>query len=413
VGPVTEALGSTRATYDPFAAELRADPYPLYHRMRAEDPVHWSEEQGAFLLTRYADCVEVLRSPGVSSDADNAETRVRLGLQDETSAGFPFDVRPMLFADPPDHTRLRGLVNKAFTPRRVEALRPHIEDIVDQLLDGVIERGELDVIGDIGFPLPVIVIAELLGVPLQDREQLKSWSRDLARTIDPVVSQEVVGRAAMAGLQFINYLNGLIEERRQEPADDLLSALIAVEEEGEHLSHPELLVNSILLFIAGHETTQNLIGNGMLALLRHRGELDRLGADPSLAKGAVEEVLRYDGPVQLTGRHFLEDREVGGRPIRKGQSAILLLAAADRDPDQFPDPDRFDITRAEANRHIAFGNGIHFCLGAPLARVEAQVAINAMLARLPDLELAVPDPPYADTFTLRGMSRLPVAFSRP
>ena len=410
---MTEALGSTETTFDPFAAELRADPYPLYHRMRAQDPVHWSDQQGAYLLTRYADCVDILRSPGVSADASNAEVRVRLGIDEDAAAAFPFDVRPMLFSDPPDHTRLRGLVNKAFTPRRVEALRPHIEQIVDGLLDGVVERGELDVIGDIGFPLPVIVIAELLGVPLEDREQLKGWSRDLARTIDPVVSRAVVERAAVAGLQFINYLNGLIEERRNRPADDLLSALIAVEEEGEHLSHPELLVNSILLFIAGHETTQNLIGNGMLALLRHRDQLERLRRDPSLVKGTVEEVLRYDGPVQLTGRHLLENRVVGGKELRKGQTAVLLLAAADRDPEQFSDPDRFDITRPDANRHIAFGTGIHFCLGAPLARVEAQVALNAMVARLPDLELADPDPPYAENFTLRGMARLPVAFSHP
>ena len=405
------------AAFDPFAPELRPNPYPLYERMRTEDPVHWNEEQGAFLLTRYADCVELLRTPGVSVDASNAQLTAeqaarRRSLAAQTGGGietFLSQARPMLFSDPPDHTRLRGLVSKAFTPRRVEELRPHIGDLVDNLLEPLADGAEIDVIADIGFPLPVIVIAELLGVPLEDREQLKGWSRDLARTIDPEVTEEVAMRAAMSAMQFVNYLNGLIEERRARPREDLLSALLAAEDAGEHLDHPELLVNCILLFIAGHETTQNLIGNGMLAVLRHPDQLARLRDDPSLAKGAVEEMLRYDGPVQLTARHLLEDREVGGRGLHKGQTAVLLLAAADRDPGQFADPDRFDITRPDANRHIAFGNGIHFCLGAPLARVEAQVAIPALLARFRRMELVEPDPPYAENFTLRGMARLRVA----
>jgi cytochrome P450 len=401
--------------YDPFAPERRANPYPLYHQMREEAPVHWSESQQAWMCTRYADCVDVLRDPRSSSDQDNAEAvqAERAKMQDVAGGtGSMFaamDVRPMLFSDPPNHTRLRSLVNKAFTPRRVEALRPHIQEIVDRLLDGVDERGELDVTADLAFPLPVIVIAEMLGVPLDEQDQLKTWSRDLARTIDPIVSVETAQQAAMSGLAFINYLNGLIDERRQSPQDDLLSALIAVEEEGEHLSHEELLINTILLFIAGHETTQNLIGNSVLALLRNPGELERLRSDPSLAKNAIEESLRYDGPVQLTARHFKDDIEVGGQPIAKGQTAILLHAAADRDPAQFADPDRFDITREGANRHIAFGNGIHFCLGAPLARVEAQIAVSTLVSRYPDLALLEADPPYSDTFTLRGVSRLPVS----
>ena len=408
--------------FDPFAPEFRSDPYPLYRRMRVADPVHWNEDHAAFLLTRYADCVEMLRSPGVSVDGTNAVlTAEQIARQEgirHRQAGtgidaFMMQARPMLFSDPPDHTRLRGLVSKAFTPRRVEALRASIEVLVEELIDPLADRGELDVIGDVGFPLPVIVIAQLLGVPLEDREQLKGWSRDLARTIDPVVSDDVAMQAALSGMQFVNYLNGLIEERRKDPRDDLLSALIAVEEEGEHLNHGELLVNCILLFIAGHETTQNLIGNGMLALLRHPEQLEKLRGDRSLAKGAVEEMLRYDGPVQLTARHMLEDREVGGRLIRKGQTAVLLLAASGRDPEQFSDPDRFDITRPDANRHIAFGNGIHFCLGAPLARVEAQVAIPALLARFGDMQLVEEPPPYAENFTLRGMARLRVAVRPP
>ncbi|HEV2369379.1 MAG TPA: cytochrome P450 [Acidimicrobiales bacterium] len=405
--------------FDPFAPEIRANPYPLYRRMRETDPVHWSEEHGAHMLTRYADCSELLRSPGVSVDARNAElTAERLAQREDMierqtaligPQAFIMQAQPMLFSDPPDHTRLRGLVSKAFTPRRVEELRPHIESIVDDLIDPLVGRDEIDVIGDVGFPLPVIVIAQLLGVPLEDREQLKGWSRDLARTIDPVITDEVAMRAATSGMQFVNYLNGLIDERRQQPRDDLLSALITAEEEGQHLSHPELLVNCILLFIAGHETTQNLIGNGMLALLRHPDQLARVRDEPALAKGAVEEMLRFDAPVQLTARHLLEDRRIGDVNVRKGETVILLLAAANRDPAQFEDPDRLDITRPDANRHIAFGSGVHFCLGAPLARVEAQVAIPAMLRRLGPMEPAEPEPPYAENFTLRGMARLRVA----
>src|SRR5207249_4004242 len=265
-----------------------------------------------------------------------------------------------------------------------------------------------DVIADLGFPLPVVVIAELLGVPLEEREQLKGWSRALARSTDPVFSVEVAQDAAMAGLQFINFLNVLIDERRKAPRDDLLSALIAVEEGGEHLTHEELLINCILLFIAGHETTQNLIGNAVLALLRNPTELARLRDDPASVKNAIEEVLRYDGPVQLTARHFLDDVELSGTKIRKGQTAVLLLAAGDRDPAQFADPHRFDVTRPDANRHIAFGSGIHFCLGAPLARVEAQVAVGTLARRFPDLALLDDDPPYSEMFTLRGVASLPV-----
>jgi cytochrome P450 len=402
--------------FDPFAPDIRANPYPLYHRMRTEDPVHWSEAQEAYLCTRYSDCVDVLRDPRSSSDGENASTttarRAAMAEQAGDGMGSMFavlDVQPMLFSDPPDHTRIRSLVNKAFTPRRVEALRPHIQQIVDRLLDKAEPAGRLDVQADLSFPLPVIVIAEMLGVPLDEQDQLKEWSGDLARTIDPVVSVETAQRAAMSGLAFINYLNGLIDERRRDPRDDLLSALITAEESGEHLSHQELLVNCILLFIAGHETTQNLIGNGTLALLRHQGELERLRADPSLTKNAIEEALRYDGPVQLTARHFVDDIDIGGTTVAKGKTAILLLAAADRDPSQFPDPDRFDIGRDGANRHIAFGNGIHFCLGAPLARVEAQIAIGTLVRRYPNLALADADPPYGDGFTLRGVATLPVA----
>lgn len=406
---MTNLAAGAAGAKNPFAPEHRADPHSVYRYLRDNDPVHWDDEQQAYLCTRYTDCVELLRSPAVSVDAmksGHAETR-RPTVQ---GADLAFQARPMLFLDPPDHTRLRGLVNKAFTPRRVEALRPDIEKLVDSLLDGIIERGELDVISDIAFPLPVIVIAQLMGIPVEDGDQLKAWSKALARTIDPVVTDDVAQQAMFSGLSFINYLNELIEQRRSDPGPDLLSALITGQDERGGLSHQELVVNCILLFIAGHETTQNLIGNGMLALMRNPDQRRRLTEDPELVKGAVEEMMRYDGPVQLTARHLLEDAEVSGRRIVKGETAILLLAAANRDPEQWADPDRFDIVRPDANRHIGFGNGIHFCLGAPLARVEAQAAVSAMLRRLGDLELVEEAPPYTDNFTLRGLARLPLSF---
>jgi len=394
---------------DPFAPEVRDDPFPVYAALRDGGAVHWNESQESFLATRYADCVNVLRAPGTSVDNRNAGRIAgrRAALRANTPLAA-LDVRPMLFADPPDHTRLRSLVSKAFTPKRVEALRPHIVELVDDLLDAAAERGAMDVVADLAFPLPVIVICELLGVPVADRDELKAWSRDLARTIDPIISEADAMQAAMAGMHFVNYLNHLIDERRQSPNDDLLSALIAVEDEGERLTHQELLVNTILLFVAGHETTQNLIGNGVLALLSHPEQMTWLRVDPALERSAVEEVLRYDSPVQVTARIFTEDGSVAGVPIPAGETVILLLGSAHRDPEQFEDPDRFDIRRENAGRNLAFGHGIHHCLGAPLARVEGQIAIGRLVRRFPRLALAG-EPVRAEMFTLRGLASLPVA----
>ena len=407
----------TVVSVDPFAPEHRVDPYPAYEAVRAAGRCVWSEEQEAFLVTGYQDCLDVLRHPAASSDDDNADYTGRRGALSDNPMR-PIEAKSMLFTDPPDHTRLRGLVSKAFTPRTVEAMRPHIADIVERLLDDAAERaavgdGVVDVVADLGFPLPVIVIAEMLGVPIEDQDQLKPWSRDLARLIDPVLTDEVAQAGVMAAMQFMNYLNGLIDERRSRPGDDLLSALLAAEDDGERLRHDELLMMTMLLFVAGHETTQNLIGNGMLALLQHPDQLDRLRAadDPALVKNAVEEMLRYDSPVQLTGRHLREDAEIAGTLVRKGQTALTLLAAANRDPAMFAAPASFDIGRDNANRHLGFGHGIHFCLGAPLARIEAQTAIPALLRRFPSLALADPAtaPERSETRTLRGLVSLPVS----
>ncbi len=398
--------------FDPFAPEIRADPYPTYKRMREEAPIYWSPD-GSPMFTRYDDCLAILRDHERWSN-DGSKSRYAEEAGDLDLGGGmlgALNARPMLFTDPPDHTRLRGLVNKAFTPRVVDRLRPRMESIVDELLDEVAGAGTMDVIEQVAYPLPVIMIAELLGVPASDRELLKGWSVPLARTIDPLdnLGPEFLNEVAGAGLAFIAYFAQLINERRQSPQDDLLSALIAAEEQGDKLTQEEVIVNLILLLIAGHETTTNLIGNGMLALLRHPAEMAELRGDPSLIKTAVEELLRYDPPVQLDARTALEDIEVAGVRIPKKEQAVLLLAAANRDPAEFADPNRLDLHRTP-NSHIAFSSGIHFCVGASLARAEGQIAVNAMLRRMPKLALADEHPPYKDNVTLRGLASLPVTF---
>jgi len=318
----------------------------------------------------------------------------------------------MLDRDPPDHTRLRGLASKAFTPRVVEALRPRIQQIVDGLLERIEPQGEMDLIEEFAYPLPVIVICEMLGVPLADHERFKGWSLDLARGLDSVMlgpDSEVAQRSGKARHALAGYFRELIAERRASPRSDLLSALIAAEEAGDRLSENELLATCILLLVAGHETTVNLIGNGTMALLRHPDQLRRLREDPGLIASAVEELLRYDGPVQRTARTPTADVTVGGRTIGKGEMVMPFIGAADRDPAQFPHPDRLDITRAD-NRHIAFGLGIHFCLGAPLARVEGQIAIGTLVRTLPKLALATDTPEYRQSLTLRGLQALPLTF---
>jgi cytochrome P450 len=391
--------------FNPMAPEFLADPYPTYHRLRVEDPVHWSP-LGFWVLTRYEDVVAVLRDQRFAKEAMIAAVAARFGLAPGTIG------LSMLDRDPPDHTRLRGLVSKAFTPRVVERLRPHIQEIVDGLLDRVEGQGTMDLIEEFAYPIPVMVICELLGVPVEDHERFKTWSLDLARGLDSImlpVDSEVARRSGIARQGLTDYFRALIAARRAAPRNDLLSALIAAEEAGDTLSEDELLASSILLLVAGHETTVNLIGNGTLALLRHPDQLRRLRDDPGLIASAVEELLRYDGPVQRTARMPSVDVAIGGRTIKQGEMVMPFIGAADRDPAQFPDPDRLDLARAD-NRHVAFGMGIHFCLGAPLARVEGQLAINTLLRRLPKLALASERPEYRQSLTLRGLKALSVAF---
>ena len=397
---------SSPVEFNPLLPEFIANPYPFYHRLRVEDPIHRSTLlPDTWILTRYADAIMVLRDARFGRhDAENF-FRERFGEGPLINVFSKW----MLFRDPPDHTRLRTLVNKAFTPRAIEGLRPRIQDLVNYLLDAVQSRGRMDVMTDLAYPLPVLVICELLGVPAKDRDLFKEWSGDVARTLDPIQTPESAQRGHAVVESMATYFRELIRTLRQNPQGDILSAMIAAEEQGDRLSEDELLANCILLFSAGHETTVNLIGNGLLALLRHPEQKQLLQEDPNLIQSAVEEFLRYDGPVQLTGRGAKEDVEIGGKRILQGERVMTVLAAANRDPAQFPDPDRLDIRR-ENNYHLAFGQGIHFCLGASLARAEGQIAIGTLLQRLPRVTLLDETPQWRPAFTLRGLETLPVTF---
>jgi len=381
-----------------------SDPYPLFHRLRTEDPVHWEADLEFWALTRYADALYALREDSLLSSAIHDSPRPGgVGLS---------SARWFVFLDPPRHTRLRALVHSAFTPQVVEGLRARIQAIVDELLDRAAEAGRLDLIADLGFPLPAIVIAELLGVPAEDRAQFRAWSADLAAAGGLVRmaadGAERLSRARAGGAALNAYFRDIIRERRRAPRDDLVSRLTGVQSAEGTLSEEELVDTCALLLFAGHETTTNLIGNGMLALLRHPDELSRLRADPSLIGSAVEELLRYDSPVQLRVRVARETVEIGGRRIAKGQRVLILVGAANRDPARFPDPDRLDIARPD-NRHLAFGHGIHFCTGAPLARLEGAIAIRRLLRRFPRLELTTDQLAWRETLTLRALNALPVS----
>ena len=397
--------------YNPFVPEVHANPYPVYRRLRAEDPVHWSALMEAWVLTRYDDVVAVLTDRRFSADRRQAQNRFAQETMRVQEEFGPFGrTQTMLTSDPPAHTRLRKLVSKAFTARMVERMRPHIQEIVDELLDAVQGSGRLDIIHDLAYPLPVIVIAEMLGVPPQDRGEFKRWSDEIVATLGgPFVAPELLERARKSVNELADYFRGVIAERRREPRDDLVSGLIAAEEQGQVLSEDEMLATAMLLLIAGNETTTNLIGNGMLALLRNPDQMQRLRDDASLIQVAVEELMRYDGPVQGTGRVATEELEIDGRKIETGQVVFMLLAAANRDPARFENPDELDIGRRD-NPHLAFGDGIHFCLGAPLARTEGQIAIETLLRRFPNPRLETEELEWGGSFILRGLKSLPVVF---
>jgi hypothetical protein len=400
------------AVFNPFDPRLRSDPYGVYRELREEAPVFWSEMMQVWLLTRYDDVFEALKDHRrYSSERTRATNPLVQQLESYRLSSGPLGTTPtMLSIDPPDHTRMRSLVSKAFTPRQVERVRPHMQAIADGLLDALPEPGSIDVAADFAVPFPIIVIAEMLGIPASDRGRFKAWSTDIAATLSgPFLPQDVLERSVQSSNELADYFRGQIVLRRAEPRDDLLSALCAVEEQGDLLSEDELIATCILLLIAGNETTTNLIGSGMLTLLQHPDERRLLQADLTLLPGAVEEMLRYEPPAQMTSRIAIEEIELRGQRFEPGQVILTVLAAANRDPEVFPEPDRFDVTR-HPNRHLAFGHGIHYCLGAPLAVVEARVAFESLLRRMPEPEAAFEAPEWGPSFVLRSLKTLPVRY---
>jgi cytochrome P450 len=401
----------TEPLFNPLAPEFIRDPYPSYERLRTTDPMHLTPF-GAFVASRHAEASLVLRDKRFGKDFVDRTAR-RYGPQAMDEPIFRHMSHWMLQQDPPDHTRLRGLVVKAFTARRVEDMRPRIQHVVDQSLDRVADRGHMDLIEDFAFRLPVTIICDMLGIPEEHRETFFQSSREGGRLLDPVpLSRAEIDEANTGNAAAQLYFQQLFELRRRSPGDDLTTQLVQAEEDGSKLSNEELTANIMLLFGAGHETTVNLIGNGLLALHRNPDQLALLKANPALITNAIEEFLRYDSSVQLTGRVALEDiDDLGGKKIPKGESVLCLLGSANRDPQVYPDrPDRLDITRPNV-RPLSFGGGIHFCLGAQLARLEAEVAIATLLRRLPDLRLDDAEKPeWRPTFVLRGLKSLPASW---
>jgi pimeloyl-[acyl-carrier protein] synthase len=397
--------------------EFIANPYPTFERMRSNDPIFWSVENNYWILTRYADIASLIQSEQLSSNRIAAHSgRMPKEAKEYFSPFFNAVSSWMLMIDPPDHTRLRGLVNKAFTPRVVENMRGLVQDLVNNMLAAVKDQGRMDIMTDLANPLPATVIAELLGVPGTDQRQFKEWSDDVALAlsgIDTATSKdELFGLYNLAQKSFLalsDYFRERVVELRRHPQDNLLSALAQAEEQGDRLTEDELFANCVLLMIAGHETTTNLIGNGILALLQNPSQREALTANPELIVSAVEELLRYDSPVQKMGRIALAEIQVRGKQIQKGQLVCLSFAAANRDPEQFEAPEQLDITR-KPNKHLAFGHGLHYCVGAALARLEGQIAVNSVLRRLPSLQLANEDLEWYRNFTLRGLKSLPIVF---
>ena len=377
-------------SYDLTSSAFIEDPYRTYEQLRQKDPVHRMRLIEAWALTRYEDVQDVLVDPRRFTNAERNYDYMQY--------------RTFLDLDPPDHTRLRGLVSKAFTPRAVRELGPRIQELVDELLDAVAGKDRIDLISDFAFPLPVIVIAEMLGVPAKDRARFRAWSDDIALSVNPLLSSEQIDRVQQATEDLFDYFEGIIEQRRQAPQNDMISALLAAEEEGDRLTHEELLSTLMLLLVAGNETTRNLIGNGMLALLKNPAQLQRLRDHPELLDSAINELLRYDSPVQIDSRNAIGDVEIGGKRIAAGQRILAIVGAANRDPDVFANPDELDIGRDEIS-HLSFGRGIHYCLGSPLAILEGRIAFTSLLARFSSIRLAS-EPVFKEQIVLRGVEEL-------
>ena len=394
--------------YHLLEPEILADPYPLYRRLRSEDPVHWDPYLHAWVVTRYADVVSVFQK----FSADRTPTPERLASMgmEQLSPIARVMVKQMLFLDPPQHSRIRGLAAVAFTPRRVERLRSRIQEITDDLIDRVEGQGEMEMMEALANPLPAIVTAGLLGVPIQDHERLKIWSQDFAEVLGNFQHNPDRAARVLSSLEEMTaYFRDAVQRQAIEPTEGLVNALTTAEVDGDRLTEDEVIANVIVTMVGGQETTTNLIGNGLLTLLRNPDELNRLHAEPSLIPSAVEELLRYESPSQHTARLAPTDIELGGRLIRKSQAVIAVMGAANRDPERFSDPDRLDLAR-EDNRHVAFGWASHFCFGAPLARIEGQIAFATLLRRMPGLRLQPGPITWRQNLGLRGLTALRVAF---
>ena len=390
--------------YNPLSSRAIQDPYPTYARLRARSPVHRSRLLEAWVFTRYADVEAILRDYRRFS---NMPSNRRAPKRHRTFVPPRADWT-MLFLDPPEHTRLRALVNQAFTPRAVDALEPHIRTIMRELLDDMDDPAGFDLMAAVANPLPVIVIAEMLGVPPEDRARFRHWSNARARMLEPMITPQERERAVAAGESLDAYFLPIIKARRREPREDIVSALAQAAEEGDSLTEREMLTMLRLLLIAGNETTTNLIGNGVLALLQHPEQLAMLREDPSRIPAAVEELLRFDTPVQLDIRAVLEDCEMQGVTLRRGDGAVLAIGAANRDPEVFDDPERLDVERARGS-NISFGRGVHHCLGAPLARLEGRIALEVLLERFSSIRLLTNRPAFRRGIVLRGLKSLPVS----
>ncbi len=406
--PTANKQDPALSLYHLLEPEVLANPYPLYHRLRSEDPVHWDRFLHTWVVTRYADVVTVLQYFSAVR-TPTPEQLTALGLSSLAPLAEVL-VRQMLFMDPPAHGRIRGLAAKAFTPRRVETLRSHIQDITDSLLNAVQARGHMNVIEDLAYPLPAIVTAEMLGLPTSDWKQLTQWSADFAEALgnlqhDPDHAPRVLRSLGEA----CEYFRAEAREHREHPREDLISALLTAEQDGDSLSEEEVVANSIMLMTGGQETTTNLIGNGLLTLLRRPDQLEKLRADHSLIPSAIEELLRYESPIQYTSRLAPDNVQMGGKTIRKGQAVFAMMGAANRDPERFPDPDRLDICRQD-NRHLAFAWAAHFCFGAPLARLEGEIAFETILQRMPNLRLEPGPVTWRENLGFRGLTALPVTF---
>ncbi len=410
LSPDVAASDPSLSLYHLLDPDVLADPYPLYRRLRTEDPVHWDPYLHAWVVSRYADVVNVLQRFSAARTPP-PEQLTTLGLS-ELNPIAQVLVRQMLFMDAPSHTRLRALAAAAFTPSRAEALRSHIQDIVDGLIDAVLSRGRMDVISDLADVLPATVTAELMGVPVADRDQLKAWSKDFSEMLGNF--QHNPGRGALM-LKTIEemtaYFRARLREQERQPREGVIQALMSAEIDGDRLSEEEVIANSIITMTGGQETTTNLIGNGLLSLLRNPEELELLRADSALLPSAIEELLRFESPIQYTTRLAPGDVELGGKPVRKRQAVVALMGAANRDPEHFPDPDRLDIRRRD-NRHVAFGWAAHYCFGAPLARIEGQIAFSTVLSRVPDLALEPGPLVWRRNMAFRGLEALPVAWDR-